>query len=107
MSIQAITPAEAKAAKVALIPDGVILAVNRLLCERVSSSGYCTLTQPKVIEAILAEPSMQGITKAQLFDRGWLDFEPFFVKAGWSVTYDRPAYNECYEASWSFGPRQG
>lgn len=32
----------------------------------------------------------------------WLDFEPIYRQSGWGVSYDRPAYNESYEANFTF-----
>lgn len=40
------------------------------------------------------------------FEDGDLDIEPVFRKAGWSVEFDRPGYNETYEAFFVFRKRR-
>lgn len=98
-AVKPITPAEAQAAKEAMIPDFVVAAVNRLLSEKWKGKGYVTLTQNEVIAEIQKE---RDITSGELFDNDFLDFEPYFRKAGWKVSYDKPAYYESYEAHWEF-----
>lgn len=87
----------AKAA--APIPDFVIAAVNRCLT-RQCRGGRAVLQQAEVIREILeANPE---VTRSDLFDKRWLDFEPAFRAAGWDVEYDRPSYCETYEPAWRF-----
>lgn len=77
------------------IPDGVIKAVNQLLKENASST-YIVLKQCDVVKAI---KECMGVTTVPV---KWLDFEPVFRKAGWKVEYDKPGYNESYEATFAF-----
>jgi len=104
MAVQPISPQEALAAKITTIPDVVIEAVNAILTERATKSGYVHFTQKELIERIQARSIAQGspISKNMLFDNHWLDFEPFYEKAGWKVEYDKPAYCESYDANFKF-----
>lgn len=99
------SPDEALAGKVASIPPFVIAAVNQLLTERFSGRS-CTFSQNAVVELaqkIAAETlSAEAIDEQLFYDRHWLDFEVIYRKEGWSVVYDKPAYNETYEAFWTF-----
>lgn len=89
------------------LPDYVIEAVNELLkkkfiANRDYTHGTATLLQNDVIDAILAK-APAGITREKLFEEKYLDFESYYEQNGWkSVTYDRPAYYETYQANWVF-----
>jgi hypothetical protein len=37
-----------------------------------------------------------------IFEKGLLDVETVYERAGWKVTYDKPAYNETYPATFRF-----
>lgn len=76
------------------IPEFVIEAVNELIAEKYNGSSFI-IRQPEVIERIKSKT-------AQDFDFKWLDFEPLYRDAGWRVRYDKPAYNESYEAFFEF-----
>jgi hypothetical protein len=101
---QPITPQEALDLKITTIPDVVIEAVNAMLTERMTKSGYVSFLQKELVARIVALSTAQGspITSAQLYHNHWLDFEPFYEKAGWKVEYDKPAYCESYEANFKF-----
>jgi hypothetical protein len=107
MAVQPITPQEALDAKITTIPDVVIEAVNAILTERMTRHGYISFLQKELVERIIALSVAQGqpITTQQMYDKHWLDFEPFYEKAGWKVVYDKPGYNESYEPSFTFTRR--
>jgi len=99
--IRAISPREVEVAIAngANLPDCVIEAVNQLLIKK-GAHDCITLMQPEVVTAIMER---MGVTdKRIVYVNNWLDFEPFYRKAGWQVTYDRPGYCETYEANWKF-----
>lgn len=106
MSVQPITPEQAKDAEGEFIPAIVIEAVNALI-QRNIRNGSALLLQKDVIDEILNraanDPSIASTIKREhLFKNKWLDFEPAFRRAGWAVSYDRPGYCESYEPSWTF-----
>lgn len=105
-----ITPVEAAAGL--HVPDFVVAVVNRLIAEAFDGRA-AVLKQDTVIAGILATgPSVKrhGIgtvkaDRADVFNRGWLNFEGLYEEAGWSVEYDKPAYNETYAAVFRFTRR--
>lgn len=100
MAVKPITPQEALDMKITSIPDVVIETVNAMLAEKMTKSGHITLLQKDIVERIcLADKTLH---KGLIYDRGWLDFEPFYEAAGWKIVYDKPAYNELYDANFTF-----
>lgn len=97
--MEAMTPKQAVDLKMSRIPEKVFEAFNEAIADNLSD-GYATVKQNDVITRILGK--MEGITRHDVFDNGWLDVEPFYRKKGWKVSYDKPGYNETYEASWEF-----
>ena len=61
------------------------------------------LTQQRALDR-LANPNKikEEITSKTIYDNNWLDIEDIFREAGWKVTYDKPAYNESYDAYFKF-----
>jgi hypothetical protein len=78
------------------IPPEVIEAVNDLIVTK--PGNFFSLMISDVKRAI---SDKMGISTADILDH-WLDFEPVYRKAGWSVHYDRPGYNENYEGHYKF-----
>jgi len=102
-----ITPKEAREAKNFSIPDFIIEAVNTLIVKNMKvtkTKSYSTVIQDEIIaEAIKIQKSQNIIlTRNEIFDNSWLDFEDTFRAEGWKVVYDKPGYNEDYEASFKF-----
>lgn len=100
MAVEPFSPADAKAAHQASIPDEIINAVNRLLTiAGASGSRRILITQREVLAAV------EGTYSAdRIFANNWLDFEPLYRNKGWKVKYDKPGYNESYDAFWTFTP---
>lgn len=103
--VQPITPDEVVAAKPNVIPDGVFMAFNELITEKFNGR-VAIIRQDEVIERILAESKPMGMDVSEarraIFKRGWLNVEEVYREAGWRVTYDKPDYNETYEATYEF-----
>lgn len=78
------------------IPDEVFEVVNKLLHANWTGR-RATIKQKDVIRELASEYSPQS-----LFDSGWLNFEGAYRAQGWKVVYDKPGYNESYEAYWEF-----
>lgn len=102
MPVKPITPAEAMKQKRTEIPDEIIRVVNDMLVEKMSianpTSGI-TLFQKDIVGRAAEALDM---TTSEIFARKWMDFEPIFRDAGWEVKYDKPAYNESYDAFFVF-----
>lgn len=104
MSIQPITPQEALDLKITMIPDEIIETVNRMIAEKMTKGGSVTLLQKDIVlnAILLFEQRGKPTTANEIYDKHWLDFEPFYEKAGWKVAYDKPAYCESYDANFTF-----
>ncbi len=98
MSVKPITPSQAEKLKSSSIPDAVIEAFNELIAEKLNGR-HATVMQKEAVRRIKTK---MKVTNDELFYNGWMDVEPIFRKAGWKVTYDKPAYNESYEPSFQF-----
>ena len=92
-----ITPDEVAANKRNVIPQAVFDIVDRLLTEKFSN-GRATIKQEEIVTALVAK----GYNRNEIFDRHWLDFEEVYRSAGWKVEYDKPGYNESYDAFFVF-----
>lgn len=101
MPVEPISPDEAIEAKV--FPDEVMTGWNNVIAENLRN-GRSAFTQDAAIKAIMAAFRAAGkrTTRAKIFDKGWLDVEGTYRKAGWKVEYDKPGYNETYAANFTF-----
>lgn len=98
-----ITPREALRAAPTRIPEVVFEVFNEFLSERARPRRSIRIGQDEVLAALI----VKGWTAAEVteaLEKGELDVEPHFEKAGWTVKYDKPGYNETYEAHWIFEP---
>jgi hypothetical protein len=102
--VKPFSPEEARASGISTIPDEIIEAVNELLATKYRGRGICTIKQDDIMSLALQKmgQSENREVRQQIFNRGWMDFEPLFEKAGWSVKYDKPGYNESYDAFFEF-----
>lgn len=96
-----ITPKEAKQKAQTAIPSFIIQAVNDLICLKIGSNDSVVIKQDDILEqagAGLNKPEF----RRQIYDNKWLDIEDLYVKFGWKVEYDKPAYCESYPATFKF-----
>ncbi len=81
------------------IPPFVFDVVNKLLAEA-EDREFIKLELYLVKQSILSNmPTDEGP-----FHADWLDFEQAYRDAGWKVIYDRPPWNEDYDACYLFEP---
>jgi hypothetical protein len=97
--VQAIKPSDIMDNLDTIIDPAVIQAVNEILKEKFRGDSVTILQKEIVSRAIKINPKL---TSDILYKNHHLDFEPIFRKAGWSVRYDKPGYNESYEATFEF-----
>lgn len=96
--VTAITPAQVTNERV--FPDFVLEAFN--FCIQKNFSGKCsTVKQNEVIEEIIVR-SGRTILRADVFGEGYLNVEGVYRKQGWKVRYDKPGFNESYDAYYEF-----
>lgn len=91
-----ITPDEVDEGK--HIPAEVIEAFNELIAE---GSGHV-----KQKDAVARIVQKMGLDSNVVYQRGWLNVEGAYRKAGWKVDYDKPGYNETYDAFFVFTRRR-
>jgi hypothetical protein len=97
MAAKPITPQEVILLKTSTIPDAIFEAFNELIAENFNGH-TSSFTEKKVVARIV----QKGISSKTAYDNNWLDVETLYQKAGWKVEYDKPGYNESYEAYFSF-----
>lgn len=86
-----------------IIPESVITAVNNLLKEKYRGHSV-TLKQKEIVSAIIKlDPTLK---RDKIFDNNYLDFEPIFAKAGWTVKYNSPDRDESFEEYFEFTPKK-
>ncbi len=93
--------ASVKAAKV--IPELVFEAFNLCIARNWKGSSATVLQSDVVKEIVSRLP--EGRTKQEIFDNNWLDVEDAYREAGWKVVYDKPGFNESYEANFIFSKK--
>lgn len=95
-----ISPEEVSDEKLKQIPPEVIEAFNFLIAQKYNpDSKSSRVLQDDVITEI---GKRIQIERAEIFNLKYLDVEDIYRREGWIVTYDKPAYNESYDASFIF-----
>ena len=93
-----IKPKEVQGKKNESIPEEVFEVINAMILEDWDGRS-ATVSQ---IEAGRRAAKVLGITTGELYKRKLLDIEDIYRKAGWKVEFDKPGYNESYEAHFIF-----
>jgi hypothetical protein len=102
MEVKPITPSEARKNGVkANIPEWVLKGVNNAILEAYVPKDWFTMSQDFIMTKVLLE-APEGMTRDKIFKNKWFDFEAVYRSAGWQVKYDKPGYNESYEAFFEF-----
>lgn len=78
-------------------PEFVIGAFNAEIAKNFLN-GRATVKQCDVVARI----SALGYSSREIYDNKWLDIEDTYRAEGWAVSYDKPGYNETYEAYFIF-----
>jgi len=108
--VKPLSPDEVVNAKQYQIPDEVISTFNTLIAKNFLGKS-ATFKQCEVVEEIIKNiqegdweefKGKEGTLKSLIFNRHWLDVEDIFRSAGWDVKYDKPGYNESYDAFFTF-----
>jgi hypothetical protein len=98
-----IKPSEVGIVQQRNIPEPVFEAFNELIAENWSISG-ATIRQDDVVARVMGK--IEGLTRSDIFARGWLNVEEAYRREGWIVEYDKPGYNESYAATFTFSKRR-
>lgn len=95
-----ITPEEARQHAAEGFPREVFDAFNARL--KAGGGRPVTIAQAEIAADIARR---LGTTTADVYARHLLDVEGAYEAAGWDVHFDKPGYNESYEAVFTFKPR--
>jgi hypothetical protein len=98
--VKPIKPNDVEKEKEKNIPDAVFEAFNELIAKNFFSGSAMV----KTIEVVKLMKT-KGLDAQDIYNKGWLDVEGVYRKAGWHVTYDSPGYNENYDAYFVFRRR--
>jgi hypothetical protein len=97
-----ISPDEVVERKNNLIPDEVIDIFNDLIVLNFRGTS-ATIRQKDVLKLIAERLNISN--QQVVFDNKWLDVEDIFRQQGWKVSYDKPGYNESYNATFTFSKK--
>ena len=95
--VRPMTPTDVQLEQSKNLPDAVIEVFNQLIAQNYVN-GSATVKQDDVL-ALLVE---KGLGRDEIFGKGWLNIERVYRSAVWSVTYDKPGFNETYPATFEF-----
>lgn len=95
-----ISPFEVGNKKIDFIPSEVIEAFNELIV-KAFSGGTARVVQQEVVDLALEKMKFNR-PRVPEFDSQWLNVEELYEAEGWDVEYDKPGYNESYEAFFVF-----
>ena len=93
-----ISPDQIVEAKRKTIPDAVIDSFNELIAEKWDGRA-ARVMQPDVVTLI---KNKLDCDSDRVFDSHWLDVEDIYREIGWNVAYDKPGYDESFEAYFTF-----
>lgn len=96
-----LTPKQAKTEFENSIPDFIINAVNSLLKEKIGNFKNVKIFQNEILQKCNADESL----KQEIFKKKWLDIESLYCRYGWTVGYEKPAYNENFEPYFTFSEK--
>jgi hypothetical protein len=103
--VKPIKPNEVVSIKLDNIPDELIEAINELIVKK--WDGYSAVVLQEDIEKLFLKkyPNVKE-AKKKMYEEHWMDFEDIFRKEGWSVKFDKPGYDESYDAYFEFKPKK-
>ena len=100
MEIKPLSKEEVKREKT--IPDIIIKTVNKLLIKNYCN-GKAIIMQSEIVDMVSGDSGdPDGISRTDIYDNNYLDFEDVYRAIGWKVTYDKPEYCESYEPRFIF-----
>jgi len=102
-NVKPLSPDEVLEKKQMSIPDAMLEAINEMIVKKWNGS-EATFRQEDLLDLYFSKIGESNIqmNRTKVFDNHWMDFEEIYRKAGWKVSYDKPAYNESYPATFTF-----
>lgn len=101
-----ITPIKPEEVKCNQIPDQVIDVFNKLIVKNIRGSS-AVVKQEEAVTAIIAQFELEGkaVSRSEVYENGWLNVEQMYKEVGWAVSFDKPSYDESYEAYFRFSKK--
>lgn len=93
-----ITPKQADSARKSKIPNEVIEIFNRQIASAWDGR-VATVKQDHVVTSVANQLRM---SRNEVFEKGYLDIESIYGKAGWVVRYNKPGIGETFDAYFEF-----
>ncbi len=104
-SIRPISPDDVvETKKTVVFPPQVIEAWNYLIAKHYLD-GRASIMQDEVVKTLIKYLGLDESDPASrrvCYDNKYLDIEDIYRAEGWTVEYDKPAFNETYEPSFIF-----
>jgi len=97
-----IKPKDVQSKKDAALPEEVFEVFNQLIVENWDGRS-ATVNQDEACKRIC---KALKIKSGEAYDRGLLDVESAYRKAGWKVVFDKPGFNENYDAFFVFSKKK-
>lgn len=97
--VKPLNPDEAALHKKTVFPSEVFEAFNDLISADLVN-GRAHVGQQDVVALIKKKLEANGTVYR--WNQDWLNIEDAYEAEGWRVTYDKPGYNESYDASFEF-----
>jgi hypothetical protein len=97
--VKPILPGDVQDKKNVSFPNAIIEATNQLIVKEWNGDESHILQKDIVKRAIEIDSSLSSDV---IYKNKWMDIEPIFLEAGWTVYYDKPGYNESYSPSFKF-----
>src|SRR5882724_6494617 len=107
MPIEPLSPDDVIIQKQSIIPDVVIDCFNELIAQHYGG-GSSTFKQTEVAD-LICQRMRQGnhdFSDRIIYDKHWLDVESIYREKGWIVEYDKPGFNESYDATFTIKRRR-
>lgn len=101
--IEPLKPEDVPGYKKTIFPDFVLESFNELIAKN-WNNGRAMVLQKDVVNLMSLKMPGESYSdnKNKIYAEGWLNVEDIYREAGWKVTYNKPGYNESYEASFEF-----
>lgn len=96
-AVQPIAADEIAGMRTLSMPSTVLTVFNQLIVKNFTEKS-ATVYQKEVVALMVAA----GLSRADIFANHWLDVEDVYRKVGWTVEYDKPGWNESYDAFFVF-----
>ena len=96
--IKPISPKDIVSEKAKTLPDEVMQSFNELIASNWDGS-QSLIYQEDVIHLIATKMNLNTVKP---LDTNWLNIEPIYQEAGWTVKYEKPDYTETGRAFFIF-----